>query len=562
MINKNYELFKEPYIRKADFKYYGTKNVMLDFVIALLPVILVGWYQNGIKVFIGNKSFISLIYPLLFVFLGGLFTFSIELIYFLIKNKKIETEVLLKVKESYAIIPGLLLSLILPLKTPIWVLFIGCLFTSLIGKLIFGGFGHNIFNPALVGYIFVMTAYYSAINSNNIDIISNASPLNELKQLINNNINVVEAINKEKLLQICIGLKSGTLAETSSIACIISYIYLIIRKVINYKMPLICLGVFLITAILIGFLIGDNGFYFGIYNLFSGGIIFGSIFMATEPVTSPRSVYGKYIYCVFIGLIALFLRLLSDLEDGTSTAILFMNMLAIIIDRFGAKLRVENKLINRFSKISVLIIIYLFVTGYSIIKINSKTINNDNSVKIELININQDYDKLKQNLVEFIYEIGINDEILKLSCDIDGNILTNYENEEYFDIVKEFVYKNRINRRVSNVDKHLGYISNVQMNGENDYIITGKARGYVDEVIIVINFKDGKIITQDVNLSKETDLKGGLDQSDGSLSDLIDIGKGNRTDIVSNVTYTSVSLIACRNAIIKYIDLHIGGNNE
>ena len=70
MINKNYELFKEPYIRKADFKYYGTKNVMLDFVIALLPVILVGWYQNGIKVFIGNKSFISLIYPLLFVFLG------------------------------------------------------------------------------------------------------------------------------------------------------------------------------------------------------------------------------------------------------------------------------------------------------------------------------------------------------------------------------------------------------------------------------------------------------------------------------------------------------------
>ena len=128
--------------------------------------------------------------------------------------------------------------------------------------------------------------------------------------------------------------------------------------------------------------------------------------------------------------------------------------------------------------------------------------------------------------------------------------------------MKEFVYKNRINRRVSNVDKHLGYISNVQMNGENDYIITGKARGYVDEVIIVINFKDGKIITQDVNLSKETDLKGGLDQSDGSLSDLIDIGKGNRTDIVSNVTYTSVSLIACRNAIIKYIDLHIGGNNE
>lgn len=562
MINKKFELYKEPYIRKADFKYYGTKNIMIDFVISLLPIILIGWYQNGIKVFNNNKSLYSFIYPLLFIITGCLFSYFTEFIYFSFKNKKIDKSIFLKVNNSYAFIPGLLLSLILPLKTPIWVLLIGCIFSTVIGKLLFGGFGHNIFNPALVGYIFVMTAFYSVIYSNNIDIISSVSPLNELKNMINNNLNVLDIIDKKTLLNICFGLKSGTIAETSSVACFISFIYLIIRKVINYKITIICLLTFFISSIFIGFLINDNGFIFAIYNLFSGGIIFGSIFMVTEPVTSPRSVYGKYIYAFFIAIIALMLRLLSDLEDGTSTAILFMNMLAIIIDSFGAKLRVEKQLMKKISKVFLIFFIYICITSYCVIKINSKTISNTDEFNIELVNIEQDYNKLINKEIEFIYSIKINDKVIKLNCDKDGNILSNFKDLQYFELIKELIYKNRINRRSTNPKNHKGYISDVKNVSDNNYVITGKCRGYTDEVIIVINYINNEIITIDVDISKETDLKGGLEQSDGSIEDLINIGKGNRSDVVSNVTYTSISLITCRNTILEYINLHLGGNNE
>ena len=114
MINKKYELFKEPYIRKADYKYYGTKNIMIDFIISLLPVILAGWYQNGVKVFINNKSFYSLIYPLLFVILGGIFTFLIETLYFYFFDKsKSEYSCVEQSLKSYSIIPGILLAIIL-----------------------------------------------------------------------------------------------------------------------------------------------------------------------------------------------------------------------------------------------------------------------------------------------------------------------------------------------------------------------------------------------------------------------------------------------------------------
>ena len=227
-MNKQYELYKEPYIRKADYKFYGTNNIMIDFIISLLPIILIGWYQNGVKIFIENKSIGSLFYPIIFILIGGLFTFLIELVYYYFKNSNKKNNEFIKITlNSHAMIPGILLSLILPLQTPIWVLIIGCLFTTIIGKLIFGGFGHNIFNPALVGYIFVMTAFYSVISKNNIDIISSPTPLNDLSNILNGSLSIKDLVDERGLFNICFGLKYGTIAETSSLACLISFIYLV-----------------------------------------------------------------------------------------------------------------------------------------------------------------------------------------------------------------------------------------------------------------------------------------------------------------------------------------------
>ena len=349
MENKKYELIKEPLIRKSNNKFYNSNNIMIDFIISLTPIILIGWYQNGIKVFINNKSIASLLYPLIFIFLGSLFTLLSEAVYYFITDKNDRNiNCIKKSLLSHSIIPGLLLSIILPLNTPIWILLLGCIFASIIGKMVYGGFGHNIFNPALVGYIFLMTAFYGVINNSHIDTLSSATPLQDLNSVLFHNMTIEEVIkNNGGIINICFGLKTGTIGETSSIACIISFIYLAIKKIIDIKTPIIILFTFFITSFIVGIFIDIDPLLLSLFNLFNGGIIFGSIFMATEPITSPRSYYGKIIYAFFIGLIALILRLLSDLRDGTSTAILFMNSLSIIIDLFGAKLRVQKNTINK-----------------------------------------------------------------------------------------------------------------------------------------------------------------------------------------------------------------------
>ena len=563
-MNKQYELYKEPYIRKADYKFYGTNNIMIDFIISLLPIILIGWYQNGVKIFIENKSIGSLFYPIIFILIGGLLTFLIELVYYYFKNINKKNNEFIKITlNSHAMIPGLLLSLILPLQTPIWVLIIGCLFTTIIGKLIFGGFGHNIFNPALVGYIFVMTAFYSVISKNNIDIISSPTPLNDLSNILNGSLSIKDLVEEKGLVNICFGLKYGTIAETSSLACLISFIYLIVRKVIDYRMVLFCLLSFFITSLIIGFFTNDNSLLFAIYNLFNGGIIFGSVFMVTEPVTSPRSVYGKIIYSIFIGITALILRLISDLEDGTSTAILFMNMLSIILDNYGAKIRVEKILIYKIRMLSILFIIYIVFTTYTILKIKTFKII-DEQTNIELINIKQDYNELiENNNIIFEYNIKINNNDLIIKSDINGNILSNLDvTEEEHELIKEFIIKNKINQRSTIKNNHYGYITKISIIENNKYEIISNSRGYYDNVKMIVIIENKNIIDVNVDLSLEKELQGGLDHASGTKQDLINIGKNENSDIVSGVTYTSVAIMSCRKVVLDYMNTILGGNNE
>lgn len=558
---KKYELYKEPFIRKADNKYYGTNNIMIDFIISLLPIILAGWYQNGIVVFLKNNKIISLFYPLIFVILGGLFTFLTELIYFYITNKQ---KYFLKSINSFSIIPGLLLSLILPLNTPIWVLLIGCVFASFIGKIIFGGFGNNIFNPALLGYVFIMTAFYNVIKNNNVDIISSSTPLNNLNNILNGNVLITNILNKDNIISFCFGLKNGTIAETSSIACIISFIYLVVRKVIDSKSTIICILTFILSCLIISIFIKTNPLLFTIYNLFSGGIIFGSVFMVTEPVTSPRSVYGKIIYSFFIGIITLILRLLSDLNDGTSTSILFMNMLSLYIDNIGSRIRVENNLFKKIKPCIIIFFIYLSLVLYSTIKIKTYQTNTKIEDNIEIINIKQDFNNIKNNVISFIYEININNTNYIINSDLDGNITSNLNNydESTQELIKQTIKNNKINKRSTSLNKHYAYIKTIKKVDEYNYNITVYSRGYIDNVIITFNYDNKNLSIIKIDISKETQLEEGLQYSSGNIKDLLDLGNGNKSDIVSNVTYTSVALLSCHKVINNYINYLSGGNNE
>ena len=137
-----------------------TSKMMRNVLISLVPIILFGFYKNGIIPYINGKiNIIGMLYPLIFVILGGVFTYFIEkfLARFFLKKKDLELKKYMH--SSFSILPGVFLSLILPINTPIWVLLFGSFISIGLGKIVYGGFGNNIFNPALLGRLFVITVY-------------------------------------------------------------------------------------------------------------------------------------------------------------------------------------------------------------------------------------------------------------------------------------------------------------------------------------------------------------------------------------------------------------------
>ena len=229
-----------PYMKSND----TTSKMMRRLIISLIPIVLFSVYKNGVLPYLkGYTNFFGMLYPLVFIILGCMSTLVTEEIFLIVFKKKKGNELLDSIKDGYGIIPGLFLSLVLPINTPLAILFIGGIFASLIGKMIYGGFGHNIFNPALIGAIFVITCYGTLISTNGgyinrleLDTVSSATPLT--------NVSLVNDISYDTLVKpyggissFLIGTIPGALGETSSILIIIAFIYLTITKTIKWRIP-------------------------------------------------------------------------------------------------------------------------------------------------------------------------------------------------------------------------------------------------------------------------------------------------------------------------------------
>lgn len=393
---RRFSLDKAPFIRQADVKKgIGSTNVMMrDFIIALIPLIVFAWVKNGLLPFLSSNpatkiTFFEMLYPLLFILIGGLTSFLIEGLYYSLFYKHKGEELLTKLSTSYAVIPGLLLAMILPQNTPIWTLLIGCIFATVIAKLLFGGFGHNIFNPALVGYLFVMIAYVGVINKNGgflnpieADAVVTATPLTNFAS--NPHANLDQLISPYgTILDFFIGLRPGSAAETSALLCIVAAIYLSFRKVINWRIPVIYVGVVFILSYIIG---AFNGYAldlrYALFHIFSGGLMFGAVFMATEPVTGPKTPNGKIIYAVSLGVLTVLFRFVGAFPEGVASALITMNLLTILLDRICAKLRVSENRTKVSLTYGVIALILIAISAYSINKSIPKTTSGQDIVEV------------------------------------------------------------------------------------------------------------------------------------------------------------------------------------
>lgn len=230
------------------------------------------------------------------------------------------------INDFSAILTGLLLALTLPPSIKWYGASLGSIVAISIGKHIFGGLGANIFNPALVGRAFLMAAYpkmlTTFINPSSVNTISSATPLilRKFSQVIT------------PTSTLFFGKVSGSLGETSAICLIIGGLYLLIRKVAGWRIPLSLLLTTIITSAIF-FLINPSwGSVW--FHLFGGGLLLGAFFMATDPVTTPTTKRGRYIFGIGCGVLIMIIRYFSGLPEGVMYSILFMNALTPLINRY------------------------------------------------------------------------------------------------------------------------------------------------------------------------------------------------------------------------------------
>jgi Na+-translocating ferredoxin:NAD+ oxidoreductase subunit D len=253
------------------------------------------------------------------------------------------------VTDGSALVTGLLLAFNVPSNLPWWIIIIGALVSIGIGKMSFGGLGTNIFNPALVGRVFMLISFpvqmtsYPTPRMSDVDAVTSATPLGILKEGLMNGKPLSELMDQMPTSSdLLLGNMSGSLGEISALMLIIGGLYMLVRKVITWHTPVSVLGsMFVVAAIF--WLVNPETYIEPTYHLLTGGAMLGAIFMATDMVSSPMTGKGQIIYGIGIGVITMSIRLFGAYPEGISFAILIMNAFTPLINntvkpkRFGGK---------------------------------------------------------------------------------------------------------------------------------------------------------------------------------------------------------------------------------
>ncbi len=302
-----------PHIRMKD----TTRSIMINVCIALMPALV--W---GIFVFGWRALTVSLIAVISAV--------VAEFVYEKLMKKPVT------VLDFSAVVTGLILALNLPVSVPLWMPAVGSVFAIIIAKQLFGGLGKNFVNPAAAARVFLFLAWsaymsaYPAVGDKlsffmpKVDAVANATPLSYLKAgTLPENTTVFNA---------ALGFEGGCIGEVSAILLAAGFLYLLAKKIITWHIPVSFIG----TVFVLSLVLGGNAdpLQFALYEIFSGGLFLGAVFMATDYITSPITNKGRLIFGMGCGALTVFIRFLGVYPEGVSFAILIMNLLVWYIDRY------------------------------------------------------------------------------------------------------------------------------------------------------------------------------------------------------------------------------------
>jgi len=298
-------------------------KLMYGVIISLLPALAVSIYFFGIGMLIVTTVSVA----------------SCMLFEYLIQRH------IMKLIPSHldgsALLTGLLLAFCLPANIPFWMVMIGALAAVGIGKMTFGGLGNNIFNPALVGRVFLFISFPVAMTAwpepgqwmNYTDAVTGATPLGVMKDGLASKTVVEIMPEVPSFLHLLIGKSLGSAGEVSALALLLGMLYMMYRKIITWHIPLSILAtVAIFTGIL--WLVNPERFADPLFHLLTGGLMLGAIYMATDYVTSPMSRKGMIIYGVGIGIVTVLIRIFGAYPEGVQFAILIFNGFTPLINKF------------------------------------------------------------------------------------------------------------------------------------------------------------------------------------------------------------------------------------
>lgn len=325
-MNKLLTVSPSPHVHTSD----STQKIMYRVVYAMLPLLVWSVFVFGLA---------ALWVTLIAVVSSLVFEYLIQK--FLMKVKP-------SITDGSALITGLLLAFNVPSNIPWWIIVIGALAAVGIGKLSFGGLGSNIFNPALVGRVFLLISFPVQMTSwpvsklSEIDAVTTATPLGLIKEGISNGTPISQIQGLPNMTDMLLSTDVGSLGEISAILIILCGLYMLWKKVITWHIPVSVIGT--VAAIAAIFWLIDPEIYISpVYHILTGGLMLGAIFMATDMVTSPMTPKGQIIFGVGIGLITISIRMFGSYPEGISFAILIMNAFTPLINnyvkpkRFGGK---------------------------------------------------------------------------------------------------------------------------------------------------------------------------------------------------------------------------------
>lgn len=302
----NFVVSGTPHVRSKE----SIQSIMRDVIIALIPATAMGIYFFGIPALI--LIAVSIVASVFF-----------EWLYQKLLKKPVT------ISDLSAVVTGLLLAMNLPASAPIWVPIVGAAFAIIFAKQLFGGLGQNFINPALAGRAFLLASYPTEMTSwtapvgfSGADAAAVATPLATLK---------TGAMPDASLTDVILGTNiGGCIGETCAVALIIGGIYLLVKHVISWRIPVLyILTVFVLTAA-----IGRKGLRVPVYEIFTGGLMLGAFFMATDYASSPVTPKGQIIFAIGCGIITTLIRIFGGYPEGVSYYILIMNLAVPLIERF------------------------------------------------------------------------------------------------------------------------------------------------------------------------------------------------------------------------------------